>query len=79
MNRLEEKSLPPPFTLTPGERQSGVWQKLVEHMEEQLKNKRGKNDDLALDPIKTAAVRGHIECLKGLIALGEEPPISDGE
>lgn len=73
---MSEKFTPPEqFRLTDAEKTSSVWLKLKAHLDEKLKEKRGKNDDLALDPIKTAAVRGHIECLKGLLSLGDVPPV----
>ena len=61
------------FRLTDGERANPLWLKLRTHLEEKLKNCRGQNDG-PLDPIQTATLRGQIATLKGLIALGDEPP-----
>jgi hypothetical protein len=73
---MTEKFTPPEqFRLDSTEQNNPIWLRLKAHLEEKLKEKRGKNDDLALDPIKTAAMRGHIECLKGLLSLGDVPPI----
>jgi hypothetical protein len=60
-----------PLTLTPGDKVSPTWLKLVRDMERQLKNLRGKNDDAKLNEIQTAIIRGQIQTLKVLIALGE--------
>jgi hypothetical protein len=66
----------PDFALTAGEINSPLWRRLTEHFETQLKNLRGRNDG-PLDPEQTAMIRGQIQTLKGLIALGEyEPPIT---
>lgn len=67
--------IPDPFFLTDGEKASPLWQKLTAELETRLKNQRGKNDDPKLSEQETAAIRGHIACLKGLIALGKQPPL----
>jgi hypothetical protein len=66
------------FALTEGERNHPLWKRLCAHLEAELRNQRAKNDG-DLDPQDTAKVRGHIRCLKGLIALGAPPlPPQDG-
>lgn len=62
-----------PFQLDDGERRHVLWQRLKGHLEQRLARKRAENDK-PLDEQQTARIRGHIECLKGLIALGDEPP-----
>lgn len=63
------------FRLTPEERMSGLWNRLSTYLDTKLEQRRRENDSPALSPEQTAALRGHIRCLKGLIALGKEPPI----
>ena len=67
----------PDFELTAADKQSATWRRLRAHLEQELINKRGQNDG-ALDPIQTAKLRGHIESLKGLIALSDDKPPIDG-
>jgi hypothetical protein len=65
------------FALSENERRNPLWLKLREHLAQMLANKRGKNDDAALTENQTAKLRGEINLLKALVALGDEPP-SDG-
>lgn len=75
-DRMTVQYTPPTqFRLDANELNSAIWLRLKAHLEEKLKEKRGKNDDPLLDPIMTAALRGHIECIKGILALGTVPPI----
>lgn len=62
-----------PFALTEAERRNPLWLKLVGHFEQRLRDLRGKNDG-PLDPAETASIRGQIQTLKSIIALGDEPP-----
>lgn len=64
-----------PFVLTPGDRATGAWLRLKEHMEDELATARVKNDDPKLDDIQTAMTRGRIQTLKSLIALGDTSPV----
>jgi hypothetical protein len=64
-----------PFILTSGDKVSPTWQKLCEHLENKLKDLRGKNDDSKLDAIQTAALRGQIQTLKSLLQLGDISPV----
>lgn len=68
----------PRFALTQADRQSQVWLKLAEHLEQKLKNLRGKNDGEDLDQIQTAHIRGQIKLAKGLLDLGKDEPPFDG-
>jgi hypothetical protein len=54
-----------------------MWRRLRGHLEDKLGELRGQNDG-ELDQFQTAKLRGRIECLKGIIALGDEPPLIDG-
>jgi hypothetical protein len=62
------------FTLSPGERNSALWQKLLEHFRKKLEIARGKNDG-PRDDTETATLRGQISTLKELIALDEDTPV----
>ena len=60
------------FTLAPHERTSPLWKSLERHMQEQLAELRLWND-ASLPPERTEKLRGRIEQLKVLLALGDEP------
>ena len=62
------------FALTDGERHHPFWTRLSAHLTERLRELRGRNDG-PLNELETATLRGQINCLKGLIALGDDPPI----
>jgi hypothetical protein len=62
------------FLLSDGERSHPLWVRLRAHLESRLALLRAKNDG-ALTEYETATLRGQIKCLKGLIALGDNPPI----
>ena len=62
------------FRLTDSERHHPLWVKLAAHFAARLHDLRGKNDDPNLTEAQTAALRGQINCLKGLIILGNDPP-----
>jgi hypothetical protein len=63
----------PPFALSEAERAHPLWLKLKAHCERRL---NAKLEQLASDlsEPQTASIRGHIRCLKELIALDLEPP-----
>jgi hypothetical protein len=60
------------FELSPGERNSALWMKLLEHFKTKLAIARGKNDG-PQDEIVTSALRGQIAVYKMLIALDNDP------
>ena len=64
------------FALTDGERHHPLWTRLSAHLTERLRDLRGRNDG-PLNELETATLRGQINCLKGIIALGDDPP-TDG-
>lgn len=60
--------------LTQDERTSPVWESVRGHLERMLADKRKENDSQNLTSEQTATLRGHIECLKAMLALGRTPP-----
>lgn len=62
--------------LTPSDKISGLWQRLKVHFEERITDVR-KTNDLPQSEEATAMLRGEIKCLKGLIALGLDRPLTD--
>lgn len=71
-------NIEPDFALSEGERNSAFWLRLTKYFADQLQFERERNDSIANDEHKTAVIRGHIEFLKQVIALGDEPPSIDG-
>lgn len=65
------------FKLDEGEKSHPLWQRLKKFLLEELAEKRAANDSIKLDPFQTAMLRGHIRCLKSLIALDEQLPVID--
>lgn len=65
--------------LTTADRNSALWRKIEEHLQQHLTLLRARNDG-PLDEIETASLRGQIKTLKGFLALGDEPepPTNDG-
>jgi hypothetical protein len=61
-------------TLTPTDKHSAVWRKLVKHYETRLVSLRAQNDN-PLNEAATAVLRGRIQEVKGLLRLNEELPI----
>ena len=49
--------------------QSGVWKKLCAHWEEELTERRVRNDGKTLNDVETAFVRGQIEHIKKMLRL----------
>jgi len=65
------------FVLEDGERRHPLWARLKAHLTERLAQCRIRNDRATLTEQETAALRGEIKALKGIIALGDEPPLID--
>ena len=61
--------------LTQDERTSAVWQSVKNHLERMLAKRRLENDNPKLTPVETAMLRGQIQTLRAMIALGDEPPV----
>lgn len=62
------------FHLTDEERTSATWQSVRVHLERMLARKRLENDNPKLTDVETATLRGHIQCLKAVLALSAKPP-----
>ena len=60
--------------LTKEERMSGAWKSVRLHLDRLLSKRRLENDNSKLTDVETATLRGHISCLKAILALGNEPP-----
>ena len=60
--------------LTQEERNSPVWESVCKHLERMLAKRRIENDNPKLTDVETATLRGHIDCLKAMIALSRTPP-----
>lgn len=60
--------------LTQEERTSAVWASVKGHLERMLAKKRVENDNPKLTDVETATLRGYIQLLTAMLALGKEPP-----
>jgi hypothetical protein len=61
------------FRLTGGERVSGMWNRLREHLEFLRSDKRLQLEK-PQDEAKTAFLRGEIRCLSSILEFGNDPP-----
>lgn len=61
------------FELSDGEKAHPLWVKLKAHFEAQLQSLRERNDRTQPE-LETATIRGHIKCLRAIIALGDDRP-----
>lgn len=66
------------FELSDGEKMHPLWVKLKAHLESQIQSKRAQNDSAKLTEAETAALRGHIQCLKVILSLGADRPDTTG-
>ena len=66
------------FQLTQADKATGVWLRLKAHFEDRLAGARQRNDS-ALDAHETAAIRGEIRCLKHLIRLDDDRPMTGND
>lgn len=64
---------PEVFALSAGDRQTGLWQRLLEHLTNRLAIARAKNDGQH-DAVVTATLRGQIGVYKTLLALDQDLP-----
>jgi hypothetical protein len=67
------------FELTDHDKASGLWLRLEAHLTEMLSDARTRNDNETLTEQQTAALRGRIKCLRGLLSLGDDLPIMTGD
>lgn len=56
---------------------SETWKRLTKALEAELERLRESNDVKSLDVVDTAVIRGQIEAVKNILALGEQPSASD--
>lgn len=73
MKPVEE---PIDFILTQEEKESRLWKRLAEYLEQRLTHARLQNDALQLENT-TAMLRGRIAELRGLIGLSTKLPAVD--
>ena len=66
------------FTLSESDKAQNLWLRLKDHFVDRLAYARTRNDNPLLSEQDTAALRGEIKTLKGLIALGDDRPIVTG-
>jgi hypothetical protein len=66
------------FELTQHDKAQGLWLRLCAHFEGRLAEARMRNDK-PLSKLETASLRGEIRCLKALIRLGEDRPMTTDE
>lgn len=62
----------PPFFLTPDEKDSRVWKRLMAHFDERLGILRMQNDGVKSE-VDTALLRGRIAELKRIMDLNKDP------
>lgn len=61
------------MNLSKTDRLSPIWVAIRAHLEDRLDRLRLMNDNESLDAIHTAAIRGRIAEVKGLLSIGEDP------
>ncbi len=66
------------FALTEHDKSSPLWLRLKDHFLDRLAIMRARNDNALLTEAETAAIRGEIKCLRGLIALDDDRPVVTG-
>lgn len=69
-------SAPLPVVFDAGDKQSGTWRKLTEHLNNRLARLRQEND-INMDENLTAMKRGQIAEIKALLSLGRDPVPTD--
>jgi hypothetical protein len=67
------------FALTANDKANPLWARIKAHLQDRLADARVRNDNpsLTMTEAQTAALRGHIACLKQIIALGDERLVID--
>lgn len=63
------------FQLSYSEKSTQLWFRLKQYMEDKLDQARRRND-ASLTEQETATIRGEIRCLKSIIALGDDRPVT---
>lgn len=62
------------FVLNQADRNSGLWRRLIRHLNDRRDTLRRQNDAFTLDAQQTAVVRGRIAELTELLALEDPAP-----
>lgn len=65
----------PPFILTENEKATLLWARIKGHLNDKLAAARRRNDTPQSEQ-ETAMLRGEIKTLKGIIALGDDRPVT---
>ena len=63
--------------LLPDDFRSATWRRLTKTLETELERLRESNDYVHNDAVMTASIRGQIEVIKEILALGRQPSASD--
>ena len=63
------------FDLSDNDRAQPVWVRLAAHLEDRLSDARKRND-AQLSVEDTATLRGEIRCLKKILSLGADRPMT---
>lgn len=66
---------PTPFQLTDSDKAQPLWHRLKTYLEQRLDTARKRND-APLTEAETATLRGEIRCLRQLIMLGDDRPMT---
>ena len=67
------------FTLADGEKLHPLWLRLKAHLTDKLHTARVQiSRDVDMTEQQTAALRGRVKCLEGIIALGDDRPVLTG-
>lgn len=69
MSGLEDQ----PFALSESDKHSPTWARIKTHLEDRVRRAHSKIEG-ELTEQQTANWRGHIRCLRSLLALADEPP-----
>lgn len=68
--------IPERFSLTQSDRASDLWFRLDEYLKAEREKLRARNDT-NLDPQETATVRGQIQQINKILALGKTPIVTE--
>lgn len=66
------------FELSEADKATGLWLRMKAHFEDRLQDARRRNDRVQPES-DTAAIRGEIQALKRLLALGSDRPLTGEE
>lgn len=63
--------IPSTFKLNQEDKQSTLWQRLKDHLEEEIESLRKRNDRLEISEREADQIRGSIAALKNLLQKGQ--------